>query len=155
MAETNGTDTRPTIAELIRIHEEGIPQTLLSGVEVRMRPARLDVLLESGDIPDILTPMLIKGLYESIAEDVNDFAMEPQQNKKEIIERIRAMDAVGRSVLIEPDQIQYLSLGDRMWLFKLAFMPAEVLSRFRLQSAALVDDAQQGYEVSEVAERTA
>jgi hypothetical protein len=35
--------------------------------------------------------------------------------------------------------ISELSLSDRMWIFKLAFMPAEVLSRFRYEPARDVE----------------
>jgi hypothetical protein len=37
-----------------------------------------------------------------------------------------------------------LSLSDRMWIFKLAFMPAEVLSRFRYEPSRDVEDSADG-----------
>lgn len=127
------TPKAPTIDDLRRMYEEGLPQTLISGIEVRMRPVTPDRLLSLGRIPDTLAPIMLKGLYEDIHNDLDKFVQGKPEDKEQTLEMIRAIDTVCEAALLEPDVVPYLSLSDRMWIFKLAFMPAEVLSTFRLQ----------------------
>lgn len=131
----------PTIDELRRAYEEGLPQTLLSGLEVYMRPVRPDKLLMAGKVPDILTPLVMNMLFpqEKRADDmdfpdeVDSFLGKPRDETKEAMEFIEAVNLVCEAALIDPAIVAYLSLPDRLWIFKLAFMPVEVLSSFRLQ----------------------
>ena len=146
------TPNQPTIEELRRIYEEGIEQTLISGVTVRMHPVQLDKLLEAGDIPDVLSSLILRALYEDVREEIDSFVMTPQTDKAKAVDVIRSVDAVCRSVLIHPSIVAYLSLTDRLWLFKLAFMPAEVLSRFRHQPAGDVDAVDEGENISQAAQ---
>jgi hypothetical protein len=123
----------PTIEELRRMYQDGVPQTLISGTEVQMRAVTPDRLLSSGRVPDTLTPIMLKGLYEDIHEDLDTFVQTKHADKEATLEWVRAIDAVCEAALVEPDVVPYLSLADRMWIFKLAFSPVEVLSTFRLQ----------------------
>lgn len=137
----------PTIDDLRRAYEEGVPQTLLSGVEVQMRPVRPDALLISGKIPDILTPLVLGMLFpqeqgkeqvfpDEVRNPVDDFLQKERAKAADAVEFVRAVDAVCEAALLDPSIVPYLSLADRMWIFRLAFMPAEVLSTFRLGQAA-------------------
>lgn len=139
----------PTLDELKRAYDEGLPQTLLSGLEVVMRPVRADRLLLSGNVPDILTPLVMRMIFpreevvdatvfpdEADDQDpVDAFLYKEREKAQEAMEFIKAVDVVCEAALIDPSIIPYLSLTDRMWIFRLAFMPAEVLSTFRLQPA--------------------
>lgn len=148
MSDKNGTNgngaTRPapklpTIDELRKIYDEGLPQTLLSGVEVYMRPIRPDMFLATGKVPDILTPIVINMLFppkradDEFFDEVGDFVGKPRDESKEALQFIEAVNVVCEAALIDPSIVPYLSLADRLWIFKLAFMPVAVLSTFRLQ----------------------
>lgn len=152
---TNGHQppNRPTIEQLRRIHEEGVEQTLLSGIPVMMRPVRIEVLLASGHVPDILTPLMLKGLYENINDDLTDFVAKPRDGKEETLEMLRSVDAVCAASLVDPSIVPYLELPDRMWIFKLAFQPAEVLSSFRLRPEGDVVSVDEGEQVPQAAQR--
>jgi hypothetical protein len=130
----------PTLEELRRTYDEGVPQTLLSGLEVQMRPVRPDKLLLSGKVPDILTPLVMGMLFPAEDDDtgrfpdeLDTFLSKPRNKAAEAAEFIRAVDAVCEAALVEPEIVPYLALADRLWVFRLAFLPAEVLSTFRLQ----------------------
>jgi hypothetical protein len=138
------TPKAPTLDDLRRMYQEGLPQTLISGIEVRMRPVTPDRLLQLGRIPDTLAPIMLKGLYEDIHKDLDKFVEVDAANQEATLEMIRAVDAVCEAALLEPDIVPYLSLADRMWIFKLAFMPAEVLSTFRFQPTRNVEAAADG-----------
>lgn len=127
----------PTIAELRRMYDEGYEQPLLSGVTVHMRPVQPDQLLMSGSIPDILTPLVLKMMHPAEEEaflfpdEVQNFIDKPRDDAKDAVEFIKAVNHVCEAALVDPSIVPYLSLSDRMWVFKLAFYPAEVLSTFR------------------------
>lgn len=156
MAGENGTNGAgyapkvPSLDELKRAYEEGLPQTLLSGIEVYMRPVRPEKILATGKIPDILCPLMLGRLFpkpklnpDAFTDEIGDFLAKPRDEAKEALEFVASVDVVCEAALIDPSIVPYLSLPDRMWIFKLAFMPVEVLSTFRLQpqgNVGLVDD---------------
>lgn len=143
----------PTIEELRRAYEEGIPQRLLSGLEVQMRPVQPDKLLMSGKVPDILTPLVMgmmfakeepvdATVFPDEADDldpINVYLTKQRQEAKDAIEFIKSVDVVCEAALVDPSIVPYLSLQDRLWLFRLAWTPVEVLRYFRLQPARTVE----------------
>lgn len=153
MSESNGTgavEVTPA-AEFRKMREEGVPQTLLSGRKVRLRTVTPDRLLRAGRVPDILTPLVTKMLFEQVSnQELNDF-ISPREQAKDSLEMIDSLNVVCEAALLYPrivekptqdDEIAIddLTLADRGWIFKLAFQPAEVLSRFRLESVGNVED---------------
>lgn len=148
---SDNVQTAPTIEDLRRVYDEGIEQKLISGLPVRMHPVQIEKLLEAGDVPDMLTNILVKGLYEDVREELDAMVMEKHDDRAAAMDTIKAVDAVCRAALVEPDIVPYLSLTDRFWIFKLAFMPVEVLSRFRLQPQGDVDAVAEGENVSQTA----
>lgn len=145
----------PTIEELKRAYDEGIPQTLISGIEVKMRAVRPDVLLRAGTLPDILTPIVIKSLYEDVSEKLDAYLFTERDEVQETLDMVRGVDAVCAAALIDPSVVPYLDLSDRMWIFKLAFMPAAVLSTFRYEPNRDVEGAPDGKGNEQPTERVA
>lgn len=143
---------KPTPAsEFRQMREQGVLQTLPSGRAVRLRTVTPDRLLRLGKIPDILTTLVVRMVYEDVPnDDLNTFlvAKEKVTDALEVVESLRVVCEAG---LLEPsigpgdDQISIddLTLAERGWIFKLVFQSAEVLTRFRLEQtpdvAALPD----------------
>lgn len=136
--------------EIRSMREQGVPQTLLSGIKVRMRTVTPDKLLRSGRVPDILTPLVSKMLFESVANEELDKFIEPREQVKENLEMIDSLNVVCEAALLYPrivaepvadDEImaEDLSLADRGWVFKLAFQEAHILRRFRLETTRDVE----------------
>lgn len=153
MANEHGADTAarklPSLEELRRAYEEGIPQTLLSGIEVKLRPIQPEMLLELPEVPDMLTE-LVMGMFFPVKEveenpfpdeedDVQRFVTKPRDEKQEALEYIRSLNIVCDAVLVDASVRRYLSLNDRVWIFKLAWLPVDVLSTFRLQPESDVE----------------
>lgn len=144
MSDQNGVHV-PTIEELRRAYEEGLPQRLLSGIEVKMRPVQPDKLLASGTVPDILTPLVLRMIFpppeaeREFPDEINNFLVKQRDKAAETVDFVKAVNAVCEAALVDPSVVPYLSLADRMWIFKLAFLPAEVLSRFRLEPSRNVE----------------
>lgn len=145
----------PTIAELKRAYDEGLPQTLLSGIEVQMRPVQPDKLLMSGKVPDILTPLVMGMMFakekdgdtvfpDEVKDPITYYLTKEREKAQEAVEFIKSVDVVCEAALVDPSLVPYLTLADRMWIFRLAFMPVEVLATFRHQPQANVEVGNDG-----------
>lgn len=137
-------------SEIRSMREQGVPQTLLSGIKVQMRTVTPDRLLRSGRVPDILTPLVNKMLFESVPNEELDKFIEPREQTKENLEMIDSLNVVCEEALLYPrivadpvadDEIRAddLTLADRGWVFKLAFQEAHILRRFRLEQTRDVE----------------
>lgn len=146
MGGVNGTtpEGARTGAEIRAMREYGVWQTLLSGFPVRIRTVTPDALLQSGTVPDILTPLVTRMMFEHVETKELDAFLAKREEAKEALEVVKSINAVCKAALVYPrivenpqadDEIcaEDLNLADRGWIFKLAFMPAEVLKQFRLQ----------------------
>jgi len=158
MAEgSNGTGVKVVTpaAEWRRMREEGVQQTLLSGRVVRLRTVTPDRLLKTGRVPDILTPIVTKMLFEEVDNDeLNEF-IKPRDNVADNLAMIEGLNVVCQAGMLYPrivdnpqaeDEISIddLTLADRGWVFKLVFQPAEVLARFRIESLGDVEAGADG-----------
>lgn len=141
MTDSAVTPKLPTLDELRRIFDEGVEQVLISGSKVQMRPVRPDQLIASGiQIPDPLMPIMLKGIFQDIRQDLDDY-ISPDKEKENIVEWLRSIDVVCQASLVDPSLVPYLSLTDKLWIFRLAFLPAEALATFRWQPPRDVDAA--------------
>lgn len=140
--------------------EEGYIITLPSGYAARLRPVQLDVMLATGDIPDILTPLVGKMLYEGA--DLDD-AAELESLIESTAGMAELMGAVVRAAVIEPrivdapeqeDEIalEDISFEDRMVIFSLAIQPTRVLEKFCDQQGRDVEAVPDGENDGEPAE---
>lgn len=123
--------------------------TLPSGNIARLRPVALDTLLASGDIPDFLTPIVGRMLFEDQEEgEVFDAG-------NLVPETVRLIDLVVRASFIEPrvvddpqadDEIGLadISAQDKGEVFALATQPARVLASFSDDQAQGLDPLSDG-----------
>lgn len=150
-----GKTKKPTptpAAEWRKPREEGYLITLLSGNVARLRPVALDVLILSGEIPDLLSPLAAKLLFEEVEIDQIRDASELAAGTARLFNHVcqaaflepRIVDEV-----TDPDTeitLEDISFADKSLVFQLAIQPAEVLRNFRDQQAANVDAVSDGDE---------
>lgn len=69
-------------AEIRRLREQGEPERLLSGITVRMRTVTPDLLLKSGKMPDLLSPLVLKMMFQEVeGYELDDFLARREQEK--------------------------------------------------------------------------
>lgn len=156
-----GLPAAPTLDELRRAYDEGVPIRLLTGTPVQIRPVHLDRLLVKGKVPDALTPLVVRMLFgakpddaefpDEIDDPVTHYLTKQRAEAQELAKFIESVDMVCEEALVDPALMPYLSLENRMWVFKMALLRAEVLSTFRHEPAGNVDDMAKGDEVREAA----
>lgn len=152
----NGNGAKPdgyrSGAELRAMREQGVWQTLLSGTPVRMRIVTPDMLLAGGSMPDILSPLVTKMIFEYVEGFELDGFIAQREEAKHALEVVKSLNLVCKAALLEPrivdtpqadDEIcaEDLTLADRGWIFKLAFQSAEFLKTFRNEPARDVEAA--------------
>lgn len=136
----------PTPAKVWRQpREEGYVVTLPGGNNARLRPVAMDRLITSGAIPDLLSPLAAKMLFEETDVEQIANAVDLATSTAELF------DHVCKAAFLEPrivDEIEKpdeeitlddLCFADKMLVFQLAIQPAEVLRKFRDRQAAGVD----------------
>ena len=148
-------------ADWRRPREEGYLVTLPSGNVARLRPVALDVLMMSGSIPDILTPLAAKLLWSET--ELNEVLQDGEKQKTyaELVNRIvpAAMleprvvslddeeigqESGGRVLASDEVLLEDIDFNDKLSIFQLAILPAESVRRFCERQAADVEAVSDG-----------
>lgn len=138
--------------------EEGYLKELPSGNWARLRPVTPDMLLVTGEIPDILTPLVMKMLFEGIDNKDLEVVTKPENMLEHAKETIDFFNSFCKLAFVEPkivdnprsdDEMHILdvTVEDRGFVFQLCIQPVEVLRSFRLESARNVDALPESGEV--------
>lgn len=126
--------------------EKGFVVTLPSGHVARIRPVALDVMIQDGSLPDLLSPIAAKALWtETNVEEIANVA-EMATGMSELF------GVVCKATFIEPrvvndmedlddDEIALadVSFDDKSFVFQLAIQPAQILHKFCEQQARDVE----------------
>jgi len=110
--------------------------------KVRMRTVKMDRLLELGDIPDVLSNLVVESLYGEMTNEKYRQFFTLVERKEHALEMTRALKIVCTAALIEPKivddpqadddiSIDDLEYTERRVIFDLALLEASGLSRFR------------------------
>lgn len=106
-----------------------------SGRVVQLQPVQLDVLIMSGKLPDILTPVAARALWtDATGDDIAD-KVEVAKGFIDLVDTITTaalMYPVIKEFPIADDEIALSDIGfmDKIHIFRLATGPAETLSTF-------------------------
>ena len=146
------TRTKPTSGKVWRRpREEGYVITLPSGNSARLRPVALDTLLASGEIPDLLMPLVTAMLFEDKPEDEEQVEVKPDL----VGDTVGLIALVVRASFLEPrvvdepqadDEIALadISAEDKGAVFSLANQPARVLAGLSERQAQGLDTVSDG-----------
>lgn len=125
-------------SEWRRAREEGYTVPLPSGKVATLRPVALDQLLRNGSIPDLLSPVAARALWQET--DSDKIAENPKLNKDylELIDLIVPLALMMPKVVENPKgegeiAFEDIDFMDKVGIFNLAIQPAELLKTFRDQ----------------------
>ncbi|HKI69926.1 MAG TPA: hypothetical protein VKA67_10080 [Verrucomicrobiae bacterium] len=131
-------------AEWRKPREEGELITLPSGNVARLRPVALDVLLTSGGIPDLLTPIAAKTLWvETEPEQIGNVG-ELAEGFAKLVNVIIPAAFMEPAVVEEPKGDGEISLddidwSDKVYVFNLVTAGPYAMRKFREQQTRNVE----------------
>lgn len=135
--------------------EEGYVKQLPSGNVARLRPVTPDQLLTTGEVPDILTPLVVRMLFEGADGSELTQLTDPQKLVENAGATVVLFNTICRLAFVEPrivanpqgdDEISIddVPLLDRSFVFSLCTQPAEVLRDFMFPAATTVETLPDG-----------
>lgn len=132
----------------------GIEQTMPgTGRKVKLRTLDAESLLQEGKMPDLLTPLVVKSIYQELSDrELREFVGGVKSTPLEALALIETMDFVVGKTLVSGATLKSLTLAEKRWIFRLVLGPAELLITFRLDETPDVESVAEGDEVREDAE---
>lgn len=130
----------------------------LSGLAVEVGRVHLDALLLAGQIPDLLTPIVIDMLWSTIGQgEGKEKEIEGTKQFFELVNIVVKAALVSPRVVDTPtadDEIAItdIDFGDRLIIYSLARQPGSVLHSFRAEQGPTMDALPEGDPLLEVAE---
>jgi hypothetical protein len=151
----NGSEPVSTGVELLNeMRSKGIEQKI-PGTErvIRLRVIDAPALLRDGKMPDILTPLIIKSVYQDLTDkELRDFIAQPKGSVVDALSYLETMDFVCERTVADGTPVNDLTLAEKRWIFRLVMGPAELLTTFRYDPNLDVADVDESDEVRQDAE---
>lgn len=143
--------------------EQGAVLPFPSGNNYRVRIPGAAGLLKRGNLPNPLMRFVVDAFYNGVTEDKYQAFLSPQESGDGARELVESLRAICEEMFMEPRVVAEpqgddeataddIPLMDRMWAFRLAFAPSEVLYPFRGEQAADVESVPQTQDNAQAAE---
>lgn len=151
----NGKEPEPLPTGVQLLHQmrlEGIEQQI-PGTDrvIRLRAIDPSSLLREGKMPDILTPLVIRSVYQDLTDqELREFLGHPKANVGDALSLLETMDFVCERTIMDGTEIGDLTIAEKRWIFRLVMGPAELLTTFRYDPTFDVADMDESDEVREV-----
>lgn len=150
MAKRNSKQQEETPEELVRqLKTKGLEQKLPSGRVIRLKVPDHRALLKEGKMPDILTPLVMRSVYQDLPErDVKGFVERTPTNPEDALKYMDTLDFVAKHTITDETKLEDLLLSEKRWIFRLVMGAAELLITFRhkpeddVEPVAEVEDVQ-------------
>lgn len=155
MAKSKKETQEKTIPELLQeMKAKGIEHKIpATDRVVRLRTLDAPALLKEGKMPDILTPLVIKSVYQEVSDrEMREFLGQKHTGAEDALKMIEAMDYVVQKSITDGTKPEDLTLGEKRWIFRLAMGPAELLVTFRYDEDADVESVDEGEDLPQTAE---
>lgn len=137
------------VARIKEMREKGDEQTIpdtLRVVRVKTLEAK-DLLLE-GNFPDILTPLVVKSIYQELTTpQIKEFFEMNTKDVEQAKKMLEAVEFVCRKSIVGDTDINDLTMSEKRWIFRLAVGPAEMLVSFRYEPDEDVEFVAEGEEL--------
>lgn len=117
--------------------------------KIRLRTVRPADLLRSGECPDILTPLVLRSIYEEMTDqEWREWLDKPLERVADAIAYADMLDTVCRLGIADDTEVASLSDGEKKLIFRFIMGPAEMLVLFRYEEEPDVEPMAQGEGVS-------
>lgn len=148
-------ETKATIPERLKEmrskgYEVSLPYTER---KIRLKAVDAPTLLRAGNIPDMLTPLVTKTIYEDLKDrEIRDFLTVNRGDVKEALDLADAVDFIVKHTIADGTKVEDLTPAEKRWVFRLVMEPAEYLVTFREDEDVDVGPVATGDEVQQTAQ---
>jgi hypothetical protein len=130
--------------------EQQLPPT---GRIIRLKPVNHQTLLREGKMPDVLTPLVMRSVYQDLPDkEVKNFLEQPRQKPEDALKYIEAVDFICKHTIADNTKVEDLLLPEKRWIFRLTRGAAELLINFRHDEEANVEPVDEVEDVQPTAE---
>lgn len=135
------------------MRENGVEHTIPTTERVLLlRSLEPADLLRDGKMPDLLTPLVVRSVYEDVSDKaVVDYLEGVRTTKEEALAFLDSLDYIARKSIMDGTKVEDLILSEKRWIFRLVMGPAEFLATFRYEPPSNVELVDEGDEVLETA----
>jgi hypothetical protein len=136
---TNGAKPEITTADKIAVmRREGWEQVVpTTGRVIRLRTVEAADLLRSGDCPDILTPLMLRSIYQELTDrEIREWLERPVDTGTQVEDAIKyldMLDLIAGKGIADDTAVSDLSLGEKKFIFRFVLGPSEMLVLFRYE----------------------
>jgi hypothetical protein len=126
--------------------EKGWEQILpFSERKVRLRTVQPADLLRSGECPDILTPLMLRSIYEDLTDqELRAWLEKPLEGIEEALKYADMLDNIAKHGIADNTKVTSLTASEKKWIFRFVLGPAEMLVSFRYQPPTNVATVAEG-----------
>ena len=139
-----------TIAERVgEMNSKGWTQ-IMPGTnrEIRLRTVDCVELLREGKVPDILTPLIVKSVYQELGDsDTRRYLEASREKVEDAISLADSIDFICTKAITDGTKVKDLTMAEKRWIFRLVLGPAELLVTFRLEQDDDVEIVDEGQDV--------
>lgn len=132
---TTQQDPSLVVKRIREMREQGDPQILPeTNRPIRLRVIEAAEVLRSGNFPDILTPLVVKSVYQELStQAINDFFSVKTEDVEQAKKMLEAIDFICTKAVADDTDLHDLTMSEKRWIFRLAMGPAEMLVTFRYE----------------------
>jgi hypothetical protein len=124
-------DTLPVYERIRLMRERGWEQKFSTGRRVRLRTLEPDMLLREGDIPDVLTPLLLRSLYgDDRNQAVKEFLEQPFGTKEDAFAYVEMLNLICAKSICDSTKVEELTLAEKRLIFRFGLGSSELLTEF-------------------------
>lgn len=127
----------------------GDPQVIpVTNRKVRVKAVNAADLLREGKVPDILTPLVVKAVYQDVSDrELREFVGQPRAKIEDALAMADAVDYIVEKHLVSGAKLSELTPAEKRWIFRLVMGSAESLVNFRLDETSDVESVPESDEV--------
>lgn len=140
-------------SEYRKMKKEGVEQILpYTGRRVRLRSVDAPTLLKEGQIPNILTPMIVKMVYQDINDnELRQYTEKNTGDAAHALAMLESLDFVAKHAITDGTKVEDLTISEKRYIFRLVMGAAELLITFRYDEDANVEDVPDGEDLRQTA----
>lgn len=133
-------------AEYKKMQTYGVEQVLPpTGRKIKLKSVDAESLLKEGQIPNILTPLIVKMVYQDLSgNEIRQFVEGNKGQVQDALGMVETLNFIAKYAITDGTKVESLTLAEKRWIFRLVMGAAELLITFRFDQDPDVEVVSEG-----------